>query len=93
MDANFERNWTRRPGLPQRRASLIAASFASVPELQKNDCPFQLVRTLSASASSACGSECQVLGTWISVPTCLRTASTMRGAQAAPRGGSPAGVR
>ena len=27
---------------------MIAASFASVPELQKNDCPFQVVRMLRA---------------------------------------------
>ena len=35
--APIRRTW--RPGPPQRRASLIAHSFASAPELAKNTCP------------------------------------------------------
>ena len=54
------------PGLPLSRASLIAASFASVPLLQKKHWPPKPLRSLSAWASSPCGSVYQVLGTWMS---------------------------
>ena len=44
------------------RASLIAASFASVPELQKNACPPKL-RSESTWAHNPCHGVCQVFGT------------------------------
>ena len=53
-------------GLPLSRASLIAASFASVPLLQKKHRPPKSVRSPSAWPSSACGSVYHVFGTWMS---------------------------
>ena len=48
------------------RASLIAASLASAPELQKNAWPPKL-RSLSSLAQRPWASMYQVFGTWISV--------------------------
>ena len=57
------------------RTSLMAASLASAPELQKKAWPPKL-RSERAFAHCPWTSVCQVLGTWISVATCSRTAST-----------------
>ena len=62
------------------RTSLMAASLASVPELQKNAWPPKL-RSESALAQRPCSSVCQVLGTWINWPNWSRTASTTGGGQ------------
>ena len=61
--------FSRQVDLPLSLASLIAASTASVPLLQKNDIPSKSVRSPSACARSACGSVYHVLGTWMSVAT------------------------
>ena len=42
---------------PRRRASLIAASFASAPELQKNAPPSSSHSSMSRSASATPGSD------------------------------------
>ena len=52
-----------RPGFPLSRAILMAASFASVPLLQKKHWPPQPVRSLSAWPSCPCDSMYQVFGT------------------------------
>ena len=65
---------------PKARASLMAASLASAPLLQKKHWPPN-DRRERASASSPWGSMYQVLGTWISLPTWSLTASTTLGGQ------------
>ena len=69
---------------PWTRASLMAASLASAPLLQKNALPPN-ARSESNWANSPCGSMYHVLGTWMSKPTCSRTASTIRGGQCPTR--------
>ncbi|KFC52450.1 hypothetical protein GY12_05060 [Micrococcus luteus] len=74
----------RRPdgsSAPWRRASLNAASLASVPEFAKNT-----VEPAGAPASSSrrsarriCGSEVKRLDTWPSVAICSDTARTSAG--------------
>ena len=61
--------------LVRSRTSLIAASLASVPELQKKAWPPN-DRSERSLAHSPCGSVYQVLGTWISRATCSWTART-----------------
>ena len=51
------------------RTSLIAASLASVPELQKKACPPK-DRSERSLAHSPCCSMYHVLGTWTSFATC-----------------------
>ena len=74
----------RPAACPWARASLMAASFASAPLLQKKHLPPN-DRSESAWAKAPCASMYQVFGTWISVPTCSRTASTSRGGQCPSR--------
>ena len=67
---------------PVMRASLNAASLASVPELQNitrvSSAP-QPVSSMSFSASFRGGSEAKMLDTWPNSATCFDTASTMAG--------------
>ena len=58
----------------------MAASLASAPLLQKKHWPPN-DRSESAWANAPWASMYQVFGTWISWPTCSRTASTTRGGQ------------
>ena len=70
------------PVRPVRRASLMAASSASVPELQKKTAePVGRVRRASSSrsASSTCGIEVKKFDTCTSWPACLETAATSAG--------------
>ena len=69
------------PVRPVRRASLIAASSASVPELQKKTAePVGAPASDSSrSASSTCGTEVKKFETCTSWPACLETAATSAG--------------
>ena len=64
-----------------RRTSLMAASLASAPELQKNTraCPSALSRPSSRSASRTPGSCTNRFEVCASLPTWADTASTMAG--------------
>ena len=62
-----------------RRTSLIAASFASVPELVKNTRPSMPSSPTSRSASSTCRSCRNRFEVCVSVLACRVIASTMAG--------------
>ncbi len=65
---------------PRLRASLIAASFASAPELQKKTRASGTgIVAANRSASRACGSVAYRLLTMSSVSSCARTAATHAG--------------
>ena len=63
---------------------MIAASLASVPELQKKAWPPN-DRSDRSLAHSPCGSMYQELGTWISLATCSCTACTTGAGQCPSR--------
>ncbi len=69
------------PVRPVRRASLTAASIASVPLLQKKTAqPSGAPASVSSrSASSTCGMEVKKFETWTSCPACLEIAVTRAG--------------
>jgi hypothetical protein len=70
---------TGRPGPCWRRTSLSAASFASVPELQKNTRASARSRASSFSASRTAGSCTNRLLVCAILPTWAVTAPTMAG--------------